>query len=146
MKLHTVFAALALSLSVAHAAEVPELVMPTDPDKATRYQELVVNNSICAGYYNSMAIGEMGSVSSLFGLMVKNDTSAAQKLAVRLFTEHSNAYKRMGAMSRDAYDLGGRIGGQIFMGGTYEDKEADILWKKSDAEHYCALTRKGIVP
>lgn len=130
--------------STSHAAEVPEAA-DKDISQMTKTDMLIINNSLCAGYYNAMSIGEMGSIESLVGLWAKNDMSKAQKLAVRLFTEHSNAYKRMGAMRRDAYDFGGRMGGQIYMSGQFIDDEGSS-WSKADAENYCSATRKGIVP
>lgn len=130
--------------NTAHAAEVPE-APHTDVDQMTNRELLIAANSICAGYYQAMSIGEMGSAESLVRLWVGTDASKQQKLAFRLFTEHSNAYKRMGAMRRDAYDFGGRMGGQIYMSGQFMDDDG-TTWSKADAETYCRTTRKGIVP
>ncbi|AIX13091.1 hypothetical protein HWB57_gp094 [Erwinia phage vB_EamM-Bue1] len=121
--------------------ELPDITLTMD---ATPRELSIMNNSICAGYYNASAIGEMGSISSLAGLVFKNDFSADQKLAVRLYTQHVNSYKSQGGISHDAYDLGGRIGGNIFMGGRYiEDGET---YTKASMDQYCAKVRKGINP
>lgn len=101
-------------------------------------------NSYCAGYYSAKSLGEMGTISSLAGLVFKNSYSADQKLAVRLFTEHSNAYKRQGGISQEFYDLGGRLGGQIWMSGTAQ--EDGQTFTQAEIESTCLSLRKGNSP
>lgn len=101
-------------------------------------------NSFCAGYFASQSLGEMGTIDSLANLVFKNTYSNDQKLAVRLFTQHSNAYKRQGGISQEFYDLGGRLGGQIFMSGSAS--EEDHTFTKKDIESDCSYLRKGILP
>ncbi|AYP28357.1 hypothetical protein HWB92_gp099 [Serratia phage vB_SmaA_3M] len=99
------------------------------------------DHSYCAGFYNAQAIGEMGSFSSTFNLLFNQEFSPAQKLAVRLFTEQSNAYKRMGGIDQEYYDQGGMAGGDIFMSG-----QASFRGKKvgyADLDNFCKGLFRG---
>lgn len=99
------------------------------------------DHSFCAGFYNAQAIGEMGTFSSTFSLLFKQEFSSDQKLAVRLFTQHANAYKRIGGIDQEYYDQGGMAGGDIFMSGqaTFRGKKVGY----SGLDSFCKNLFRG---